>query len=803
MYENKGDPEGTGQATFTRIDSGAIVNDGGNSWGSSWGDYDNDGDLIVANIGINFLYQNNGDPEGMGKISFTRITSGAIANDGGISLGCSWGDYDNDGDLDLFVANSVSEDNFLYRNNGNGSFTRITSGAIVNDGGSSLGCSWGDYDNDGDLDLFVANRENNLLYQNNGTNNNWIKIKCVGTLSSTSAIGAKVKVKATLNGKQVWQLLEISGQTGQSAQNSLEADFGLGDASVVDSIRIAWTSGTVQVLTDVSVNQFLTVTEIPLPQIEHTSTSTVESDRQITVQAAISADNNVAETSLLFRRGGESAFTTVPMSDQGNGLFRGNIPAGEVTARGVEYRIAARDILGNLGRLPAEGFFSVQVHVSDGISSGQARPHGSDQTAYRIFSVPLDLDDNSPASVLEDDMGEYDDTRWRFLEYLGDNNYVEYPDITEIMPGKGYWFLVSEPVRVIDTGAGTSNITSEEYAIALGPGWNLIGNPFNFPIPVANILLQSRVADLRTFTGSWNNTVTDPVPRILPFEGYTVFSEISTTLLINPDLSVSTSSLAKAAESISENEILWSIEIHAQSQQARDVDNVAGVVLSAAENWDQRDLPEPPPIGEYVSIYFPHPEWGKLSKRFCTDFRPEFSQGNTWEFEVKSNIRDRVQLTFAGLETVPSEFEIWLVDETLNLTQNLRDNTRYAVAGSEEHPKSLKLLVGKTEFIGENLASVQTIPSDYELSQNFPNPFNPATTIRYGLPRDEMVTLKIYNLLGKEVATLLNNERKLAGNYAAIWDGRNNQGQVVASGIYIYQLQAGEFSAIKKMVYVR
>jgi hypothetical protein len=154
--------------SFTRITTGAIVNDGGRSFGSSWGDYDNDGDLdlFVANeLQNNFLYQNNGDG------TFIKITSGAIVNDGGRSVSSSWGDYDNDGDLDLFVANYLaSENNFLYQNNGDGTFTKITTGAIVTDGGRSYGSIWGDYDNDGDLDLFVTNYwgDNNFLYQNNG-----------------------------------------------------------------------------------------------------------------------------------------------------------------------------------------------------------------------------------------------------------------------------------------------------------------------------------------------------------------------------------------------------------------------------------------------------------------------------------------------------------------------------------------------------------------------------------------------------------------------------------------------------------
>src|SRR5438105_3830744 len=105
-----------------------------------------------------------------GQSTFTKIISGDIVTDVGFSAGCAWGDYNNDGYLDLFVANQGSE-NFLYLNNGNGTFTRVSTGDIVADGGSSVGCMWGDFDNDGFLDLFVANGGGgslgpSLLYRN-------------------------------------------------------------------------------------------------------------------------------------------------------------------------------------------------------------------------------------------------------------------------------------------------------------------------------------------------------------------------------------------------------------------------------------------------------------------------------------------------------------------------------------------------------------------------------------------------------------------------------------------------------------
>ncbi|RPI18067.1 MAG: T9SS C-terminal target domain-containing protein [Ignavibacteriae bacterium] len=156
-----------GNGVFTQITTGSIVNDGGWSEACAWGDYDRDGwlDLFVANQSNqnNFLYHNNANG------TFTKITTGNIVNDGGTSKGCAWSDYDNDGWPDLFVVNYSAQNDFLYHNNGNGTFTKITSGPIVNDGMYGSGCTWGDYDNDGYLDLYVTNNNQpNCLYHNNG-----------------------------------------------------------------------------------------------------------------------------------------------------------------------------------------------------------------------------------------------------------------------------------------------------------------------------------------------------------------------------------------------------------------------------------------------------------------------------------------------------------------------------------------------------------------------------------------------------------------------------------------------------------
>ena len=242
LFHNNGD------GTFTKITSGAIVTDKGDGFACLWADYDNDGfdDLLICNLGhsdtgtaTNFLYHNNGDG------TFTRVTNAAvhigtdiwsdgspgaawgdydndgfqdlfvagndgtsdrlyhnntdgtfsivtnIARPGGTqSLGGSWGDYDNDGYLDLLIRTAEGH-NRVFHNNGNGTFTEIKQGPIVTDnfaGRWSSTADWVDYDNDGFLDLFVtANADNglnstNLLYHNNGNSNAWLEVKLVGTV---------------------------------------------------------------------------------------------------------------------------------------------------------------------------------------------------------------------------------------------------------------------------------------------------------------------------------------------------------------------------------------------------------------------------------------------------------------------------------------------------------------------------------------------------------------------------------------------------------------------------------------------
>jgi hypothetical protein len=161
--------------------------------------------------------------------------------------------------------------NKLFRNNGDGSFTRITTENLVTErpanNGATYQVAWFDYDKDGFLDAYVMNGDDNVsiwtanqLFHNNGNANAWLTVKPTGTVSNRDGAGAKVRALATYAGQARWQRRDITVGC-LSDGNHRYAHFGLGDATNVTTLRIEWPSGIVQELTNVAANQILTIAE--------------------------------------------------------------------------------------------------------------------------------------------------------------------------------------------------------------------------------------------------------------------------------------------------------------------------------------------------------------------------------------------------------------------------------------------------------------------------------------------------------------------------------------------------------------
>lgn len=252
----------TGTAHLQRITAGTLANDlvDGQVW--NFIDYDNDGDLdaYLTNYGgsNNNLYRNDGGV-------FTKLTAaaaGPIVSGNAGSLSNVWEDFDNDGDIDCFVTRDAGTSLF-YRNNGDGTFARIDTSAVAQVSAPHIGAAAADYDNDGDMDLYVtAHQGANELYRNDlPPGRGWLKFSLTGTLSNRAAIGAVVRVKAVIGGTPYWQERTVSAQNSFNGHSSFTLHMGLGDAAQADSVRVLWPSGFDTVLTAVAKDQTIALTE--------------------------------------------------------------------------------------------------------------------------------------------------------------------------------------------------------------------------------------------------------------------------------------------------------------------------------------------------------------------------------------------------------------------------------------------------------------------------------------------------------------------------------------------------------------
>ncbi len=279
-YDGDGDPDlyvsnqdsenkllrNDGGGAFVDVTSGPL-SESGPSTGVAWGDYDGDGDLdlyMALAQQPNKLLRNDGGG------AFTDVSAGVLA-DPGLGLGVVWLDSDNDGDLDLYLAN-YDTPNRLLLNEGGGAFVDAT-GSPLGDMSYNHGAACGDMDRDGDLDLYMASGLANRMFRNDSAGgNHWLHLDLEGLVSNRSAIGARARVVVGTTS----QIREVSGGSGYCSQNSLELAFGLGSATVADSVEITWPSGVVQVLTQVPADTLVHILETDdLTPVELPSSSAV------------------------------------------------------------------------------------------------------------------------------------------------------------------------------------------------------------------------------------------------------------------------------------------------------------------------------------------------------------------------------------------------------------------------------------------------------------------------------------------------------------------------------------------------
>lgn len=264
LWHNDGGKKFTDRGTM----SGTAFSQAGEatvSMSVDFADYNGDGllDMFLSDDTYCSLYENLGNGVFRDQAYSAGISMVAAQFVGWTS---SFVDYDNDGDVDIFKTNGAlkhlyGHEDQLFDNIGNGKFKDISNslGKYFQEEYVGRGACLGDYDNDGDIDIYVANLNSRgiFLRNNKGNQNNWIMLNLIGTKSNRDAIGARVKI---ISGGRP-QTAQVKSTTGYLSQNDHRIHLGLGKNDLIETIEIKWPSGKMQVLENTKANQILTIIE--------------------------------------------------------------------------------------------------------------------------------------------------------------------------------------------------------------------------------------------------------------------------------------------------------------------------------------------------------------------------------------------------------------------------------------------------------------------------------------------------------------------------------------------------------------
>jgi PKD repeat protein len=748
-------------APIVGLDFGAVA----------WGDYDNDNKLDLAITGIigespytrlTRIYHNKGNSV------FEEITTGIP----GTTVGSlDWGDFDNDGDLDLLITgsqgtveNSITH---VYRNVGNGQFLESNLGLPGFCNGTG---KWGDYDADGDLDILVTGFNSSIgagchIYRNDSTGfvesgMSFPRVRFGGAEWIDFDNDGKLDVVVTGTTYDDWG--HPSAMTKLYAQQDaglfvevrsgiLPLSYGVISCADVDGdgdpdfmVNGADASNSLagglfrNMFRD---NQFHT--NLP-PSIPIDLSVRVVNDVAF-VSWSPASDQATPSAALTYnlRIGTDPTGGQVlsPMSQSANGYRLlpepGNVGGNTYHhIKGLppgDYYAAVQSVDNSALASPFSVASAFRVDPVTVVSTVTAA------TGWNLVSVPVGILDSSVTALFPSAVSD---------AYGFETGYVA---VGKVTPGAGYWLKFSEADTFVFSG---SRVFPRD--ITVHAGWNMIGT-FENPVSVSGISSIPPSIVVSEFYSYLNGY--SPTSALLPGAGYWVKANQVGVLSFSE--TIPKAAATKATLAANSARII-----------VRDSAGIERTVylLSGAKINPSSQLPPVPPRGV-------------MDVRFETQSA----------YDTLEQARHVLLLS-----SVVSPFTVFgrnLGGRSYALSYGFGDSARKTTL-NEQTPVIIPTTLGRLEM-EEVVIRSETIPTEYTLHQNYPNPFNPSTTIHFGLPARSQLTLTVFNTLGQQVAELANGEFE-AGYHEVRFNGMN-----LASGVYLYRLRAGNYVATKKLLLVK
>ncbi len=503
-------------------------------------------------------------------------------------------------------------------------------------------------------------------------------------------------------------------------------------------------------------------------------------------------------TAVIHAKSGKNQYTGAPASLYPMaGTINIDFPTAMATASGFEYTIQSDDG----SNLVTTENTSIAV-ATQNISAQEPVP----SMQWHLISVPMQQRDNT-LNTLFTPLGKYDPTQWKVYSWES-GSYVETMKgvIDTITKGKSYWLKTRKKDFILRTGEAVSIRTDTPYSITLKPGWNLISNPFAFDISwnaLRELLDSMGVSDYVTGPYTYDGTswrVPWPIGNIVSIKtwhGYAVKNETAKEITF-PIPASAYSEVRARRGMVLPAKGFWTMPVMAINRGDTVANRVIGIHPTAADRQDKMDYIHPPDIESRFNFTMNRKWDSEKTISYITDIRAPYENGQTWEMSVK-DAAGKLTLVFDITASGLHDDEIYLFDMLTCAARNLRRDSAYTYDANMKLKRDFAVIVGTYEYVQNKIAEL-TFPRFYNLGHNFPNPFNHITHIRYQIPVDGRVTLRVYNLLGRRIINLVNGYQK-AGFYTVTWNGRDRQGfgREMASGLYIYQLVVRDKTASKKL----
>ena len=504
--------------------------------------------------------------------------------------------------------------------------------------------------------------------------------------------------------------------------------------------------------------------------------------QSVLITATLYDLNGINSVELLLQKGAGAKEISIPMFNITDDQYGGNIPDSLLTTENFRVKINGVD---NMGYSTSTVYQSSEIRFNNGELSMENLhsyyPEGVKRNKWKLISWPGQPKDVR-LSVSELEKGHV------FLDWNSIKNKYETPK--EIHLGKAYWFrhIYNEPV-LFQEDTSTA-LSLENFVINLDRGWNLIGSPFAFPVTFEK---DSNVTDPITYDEKgWTGYQTE----LFPWNGYAVYTDINSAELTLIPFSESDSARART---LSNEE--WYINIKLESQNYINHSAEIGRRKYAKDVLDMFDTPVFPEIDNALSVSMDLN--GAKSFKYMRDVRSIDESNGVWNLKLDAHKNERKISVSGHLRGLDHKISTAIIDiPDRKIIYNFLEKGLEIVKESQVS-YDLKLIVGDEDFVFNTAEAIlNDIPEKFSLSQNYPNPFNPVTRMDYTLPKRSRVVISIYNVLGQEVKTIINREQEY-GYHSITWDGIDNRGKQMSSGVYFARMNSNSFSQTKKMLLVK